>query len=338
MIIGSIFQDGHSRNSLFSTEDSVHRYNPTYTPILLRKEFLALGIEINTPDMNDGRQLAFELHVEGRPLAESEVPRYLIATENPFINRLNDDLEYFKRFAQVFTWNQKFFALGNVTPILFPNQLVWTPFKPYAERDLFASLINANKGFPYALDTDLYQERIRVIRWYEQHAPSQFALYGMGWNKPARGLGVLSKLRRRIDRIRSQIYGYKPFPSYRGEVRLKRDVLARSKFSYCYENVSDLPNWVTEKIFDSLLAGCVPIYWGANNVADLIPTDCFIDRRKFDDMDTLHRFLESIDEDRYARYQAAIYDFLSSEAARRFSSEHYVKTITERIASDLGRR
>ncbi|MDD5329783.1 MAG: glycosyltransferase family 10 [Sulfuricella sp.] len=337
MIIGSIFQDGHSRNSLFSTEDSVHRYNPTYTPILLRNEFLALGIEINTPDMNEGRQVAFELHVEGRTLVGSDVPRYLIATENPFINRLNDDPEYFKQFARAFTWNPKFFGLGNVTPILVPNQLAWAPFTPYAGRDLFACLINANKGFPYTLDTDLYQERIRVIRWYERHAPGQFALYGMGWNKPARGLGMLSQLRRRIDRLRSQLYGYKPFPSYRGEVRFKRDVLQRCKFSYCYENVRDLPNYVTEKIFDSLLAGCVPIYWGANNVAELIPPGCFIDRREFDDMDSLHRFLQSIDEKRYAQYQTAIRNFLSSEAAQRFSSEHYVKTITESIASNLGR-
>lgn len=335
MILGSIFQDGHRNNSMFSEEDSVHRFNPTYTPIVLRQALLARGIEINTADLNVGREVAFELHVEGRPLSESGLPRYLVALENPYINRFNDDRDYFRHFRHAFTWNPKFFDLDNVTPILVPNQMAWEPFKPFAERDLFACLINANKGFPHALETDLYQERLRVIRWYEHHAPERFALYGMGWNKPARGLGVWSKLRRRVDRLRSQLYGYQPFPSYRGEVRLKSEVMRRCKFAYCYENVRDLTNYVTEKIIDSLLAGCVPIYWGADNVGELIPPDCFIDRRQFTDMPSLHAYLESIDERRYAEYQEAILAFLNSEAARRFSAEHFAGIVSARLAADL---
>jgi len=335
MILGSLFQDGHSNNSMFSSEDSVHRFNPTYTPIVLRQALLARGIELNTPDLNVGREVAFELHVEGRPLTESDLPRYLVALENPYINRFNDDRDYFRQFRRAFTWNPKFFDLGNVTPILVPNQIAWEPLKPFAERDLFACMINANKGFSHELACDLYQERLHVIRWYEQHAPDQFALYGMGWNKPARGLGAWSKLRRRIERLRSQLYGYKPFPSYRGEVRQKREVMRRCKFAYCYENVRDLSNYVTEKIIDSLLAGCVPIYWGADNVGELIPAECFIDRRQFFDMPSLHAHLESIDARRYAEYQEAIVAFLSSEAARCFSAEHFAGIVSERLAADL---
>jgi alpha(1,3/1,4) fucosyltransferase len=337
MIVGSIFQDGHSANSMFASDDTVHRYNPTYMPIVLRQALLERGIEINTPDINSGRPVAFELHVEGRPLAATTLPRYLVALENPYINRFNDDRDYFRQFKHAFTWNPKFFDLDNVTPILVPNQIAWEPFKPFAERDLFACLINANKGFPYALDTDLYQERIRVIRWYEQNAPHRFALYGMGWQKPARGLGLLGTLRRRLDRLRTQLYGFKPFPSYRGEVRLKREVMSRSKFAYCYENVRDLPNYVTEKIIDSLLAGCVPIYWGANNVCDLIPADCFIDRREFADTAALHTFLESIDARRYGQFQEAIIAFLNSESAQRFSAEVFARSVSDRIAADLER-
>lgn len=334
MIIGSIFQDGHSANSMFASDDTVHRFNPTYTPRMLRLALLERGIEINTPDLNVGREVAFELHVEGRVLPPSNLPRYLLALENPYINRFNDDRNYIGQFRHAFTWNSKFFDLANVTPILVPNQIAWSPFKPFAERDLFSCLINANKGFPYVLNTDLYQERLRVIRWYEENAPEQFALYGMGWNKPARGLGVWSKLHRRFDRLRSQLYGYKPFPSYRGEVKLKSEVMSRCKFAYCYENVRDLPNYVTEKIIDSLLAGCVPIYWGANNVSELIPSDCFIDRRQFDDMVDLHKYLESIDARYYEKYQQAILSFLNSPAAYRFSAEALSNVVSERVAAE----
>lgn len=335
MILGSIYQDGQSRNSMFAEHDSVHRFNPTYSLRVLRDALTAQGIEINTCDLNADRAVSFELHIEGRALRDAPLPRYLVALENPCINTLNQDRDYLAHFRRVFTWNPRFFDLPNVTPILVPNEISWGPFKGFAERECFACLINANKRFPYRLDVDLYQERLSVIRWYERNAPQAFCLYGMGWNKPARGLGWTGQLRRRVERLRSQLFGYRPFPSYRGEVASKRETLSGCKYAYCYENVRDLSNYVTEKIIDALLAGCVPIYWGADNVADLIPADCFVDRRRFADTAALHAYLVSIDASRYARYQEAIRAFLESPAAQRFSAEAFACAISEGIADDL---
>lgn len=44
----------------------------------------------------------------------------------------------------------------------------------------------------------------------------------------------------------------------------KLDYLRQFKFNLCPEN-SNNEGYVTEKIFDALTAGCIPIYWGANN-------------------------------------------------------------------------
>ena len=44
----------------------------------------------------------------------------------------------------------------------------------------------------------------------------------------------------------------------------KRTYLRNFKFNLCPEN-SNSEGYVTEKIFDSILAGCIPIYWGSNN-------------------------------------------------------------------------
>ena len=35
--------------------------------------------------------------------------------------------------------------------------------------------------------------------------------------------------------------------------------------------------YVTEKIFDAFKAGCVPVYWGAENITKYVPAECFID-------------------------------------------------------------
>jgi hypothetical protein len=335
MIYGNVFTDGHSNNSLFEEEDSAHRYNPTYMPRRLRQAFLAQGIEINTPDINQGRQIAFDLHLEGRRLVEDGTPKYLIALENPNINRLNESRDYCRRFAKVFAFDVRLHDLPNVVKILIPHHLMHGHFPGYAERDIFSSLINANKAFREALPSDLYLERINTIRWYEKHAPDKFELYGMGWAKPAPAIDFWGRLRRVIPSLGSKLFGYRPFPSYRGEVRDKGEVLRRSKFSYCYENSLNLSNYITEKVFDSLVNGCVPVYWGADNVLDYIPAGCFIDRRAFRDTAAVHEFLLSISPEDYAQYQSNITQFLKGDTARMFSTERFVSTVVREVSQDL---
>jgi hypothetical protein len=131
------------------------------------------------------------------------------------------------------------------------------------------------------------------------------------------------------------LFGYKPFPSWRGEVKFKSDILSNSKYSYCYENVKDLPNYITEKIFDSFLSGCVPVYWGADNVQEYIPPVCFVDRRLFKDTAEVHRYLMSITPEQHGQFQRNISDFLRSEKAYLFSTENFATTIANTIASDI---
>ena len=335
MIYGNIYIDGHSNNSLFAEEDNVHRYNPTYTPRLLRQKFLGKGIEINTPDVNQGRNISFDLHIEGRQFVANDIPQYLIALENPNINKLNASHEYCGRFTKVFAWDQRLFNLPNIVPILIPHPLVHDHFPGFVERDIFSCLINANKAFKESLSSDLYLERINTIRWYEKNAPDMFELYGMGWDKATPAFNIAGRIRRSVSRARTRLFGHKPFPSYRGEVRDKSEVLRRSKFSYCYENSRDLSNYITEKILDSLVNGCVPVYWGADNVLDYIPEDCFIDRRKFKDTSAVHEHLLSISAEDYAKYQLNIERFLNSDIARKFSSEYFVSVVVEQVTRDL---
>ncbi|MDH5206068.1 MAG: glycosyltransferase family 10 [Hylemonella sp.] len=338
MIYANIHADGHSNNSLFGLEDSVHRYNPTYTPRLLRDRLLEQGIELNTPDVNQGRPVAFDLHLEGRPLTPQVRPRYLIALENPNINKLNASPSYCEAFDLAFAWDIRLHHLPNVVPIMIPHPMIWQNFPGPQQRQLFSCLINANKAFKEVLDTDLYRERLVVIRWYERHAPDHFELYGLGWDKPTPAYTLAGRLRRGASRLQSRLFGTPPFPSFRGEIRDKADVLKRARFSFCYENNRDVANYITEKMLDSLVNGCVPVYWGADNVLNHVPADCFIDRRQFRDTADVHRYLLTIDDTRYRAYQDAIRAFLGSSAAQTFRSGQIIQTITDHIQQDLRQR
>lgn len=335
MIYGNILCEDFSANKLFDFSNPRNSDGLFTSLIVLRERLLQFGIEINTPDLNAGRKVSLEIHIDGRPLQNNNVPKYLIAGENPLINTLNVDRNYLDNFRLVFSWNETALKHSKGVKILLANDIHVADFRGFADRAIFCCLISSNKVMPWGGDNDLYAERIKVIRWYENNAPDLFHLYGRGWRKPSQAFTQREKFFRRIGRLRTQLFGYKPFPSWRGEVKLKSDILSNAKFAYCYENVKDLPNYITEKIFDSFLSGCVPIYWGAGNVQEYIPADCFIDRREFTDTAEIHRYLMGITPAAYGKFQSNISNFLRSEKADFFSVENFAATVASKIASDI---
>lgn len=328
----NIFAAGHHKNSQFCMIDGAHKFGSTYLMRMLRDAFLKKGIEINTPDINLGRKISFEIYIEGQTLEDSPHPKYLLALENPFINPLNQNLEYCRQFDHVFSWNPGLSSIPNFTLLLVPNEIRISSFSKFEERYIFSSLINANKRFPKSIPGDLYEERLALIKWYELHHPEDFRLYGLGWEKPSPAFTKAEKFRRRIDRLRTQLYGYRPFPSFHGALENKGSVYRFSKFAFCYENTKNLDNYITEKIFDAMIYGCVPVYWGASNVCDFIPEDCFIDRGRFKNTSELHDFLKSIDGKAYSNFQVAIHNFLKSSKSDIFKAEEYVNKVVDIVA------
>ena len=76
------------------------------------------------------------------------------------------------------------------------------------------------------------------------------------------------------------------------------------KFVIAFEDVSD-NDYVTDRFYDVLLAGSVPIYLGAPNIEDFAPGDnCFVDVRQFEDPKSLADFIKKCyeDEQLYARF------------------------------------
>jgi len=335
MIYANIHAEGRANNSLFSEEDVVHKYNPSYTPRLMRQEFLRCGVELNTPDLNYGKKVAFDLYAEGQVLGPRKRPRYLVAMENPNINKLNSNHEFLRQFDLVFAWDVRVQHLPNVVSVMIPHSLKSGEFADFKQRDIFSCLINANKAFKESLSSDLYLERIKTIRWYERYAPEKFSLFGMGWDKLPPSFTPWGRFKRSITKATNYVIGRPAFPSFSGEVDDKAKVLRRTRFSYCYENSRDLKNYITEKIFDSMTQGCVPVYWGADNILDYIPSDCFIDRRHFSSTQEVHEFLLSVKEGDYVAYQNSIRDFIHGSQSECFISIKFIKIIINSILSNL---
>jgi hypothetical protein len=81
-----------------------------------------------------------------------------------------------------------------------------------------------------------------------------------------------------------------------------------------------------------MMNGCVPIYWGANNISDYIPENCFIDRRSFEGQSSLNDYLLGIDPETYGEYQENIANFLSGSLSAPFRGENFAKCIALEIS------
>jgi glycosyl transferase family 10 (putative fucosyltransferase) len=82
--------------------------------------------------------------------------------------------------------------------------------------------------------------------------------------------------------------------------------IARFKFTLAFENAI-ATDYVTEKLYDPLVMGSVPVYLGAPNVERFAPaTGCFIDVRDFSGPQDLAEYMLELDRDdqAYQRYFA----------------------------------
>lgn len=331
----SLVMDGAYQDEVFDLENKSNRDNGFYSWMILRDTFLKHQFLLHTVDVNRHNKVAFELHVNVQK-CKASILCYLLMLETPQVCTANGIAKNLERYRKIFTWNDalvdgQYFIKAN-----FPNPIHVHPVDGFLNRDRFCCLISSNRTLAVQDERILYPERVRAIRWFETHAPQDFDLYGVDWNMPVMRGGLVGKLERRIWRVLGRFVKWRPFPSYRGRVAHKRDVLARTRFAICYENVRDLPGYITEKIFDCFFSGCVPVYWGASNITDHIPADCFVDRRQFSDTGEVYHFLKAMTEQEFRGYQQRIAAFLQSDAAYPFSSEFFAETIVTTIVQDLG--
>ena len=254
-------------------------------------------------------------------------PLYLLASESPLVRPENFDTILHAPFTKVFTYND---SLVDGKKYIKTNYSFYFP--PVATTNMVRKeklcVTIAGKKKPKVLGAykELYSERIRAIQWFEENHPEDFDLYGVGWGKPK------LNLRRILNPFKLFRIIFAPtYATYKGRVERKRPVLAKYKFSICYENVQNIPGYITEKIFDCFFAGTVPVYLGANNITDYIPKDCFVDKRDFVDYASLYAFMATISENDYSDYLTNIRSFMQSEKTSAFSCDNFVKVLSDHI-------
>jgi hypothetical protein len=332
MKLASLYKEGHFNNSVYRLSDITHKYNPLSADIYLRNAMLKHGIELNTVDLNQSECVDFDIYIEARPPSRSLAKKILISMENPIHNKYGRNHAILDQFDIIFSWDKDFLASReNYFFSYIPHEMkVVRDDLFFKKRDKMICLINANKSFKQAVVGDLYKERYKLIKWFEKHQPSFFDLYGIGWNKPYPGVGFFQKQIRNYLKIKSKINGLPVFSSYRGEVDGK-GIYLQYQFAICYENIAEYKYYITEKLLDAMCYGCIPIYWGAPNIQEVVPASCFIDRRDFSSTAELFKHLASLSEGDLHAIQLEIKKYMEGSGRSIFSYEATLDPIVDRI-------
>ena len=323
-------------NNIFQQENKyLNRDNFLKQYIELRSTLLKKNIDLSTFDINkieDSQIIIFLNAPKGNnKLYNQSVLQnkiiYIIENEHYDIHKANRDIKKLTHVKRIFSYRSKYYsnAIKLNFSFDFPNQISAN----FLERKKLVCMIANNKL--YNIKNELYTKRKEVINWFEKNNINDFNLYGGGWQYEVySSKNLMNKFLNRL-----KLKKLKKLKSYKGRIENKKEALTSHKFSICFENSIE-DGWITEKIFDSLLNGCIPIYYGTPDIEKIISKKCFIDYKEFNTIDKLYNYIKNMKEQEYNSYIKNIQSFILKQSLyNQFTIQYFVDTIIEKIIFDL---
>ena len=160
-----------------------------------------------------------------------------------------------------------------------------------------------------------YHLRRRFARAAEGLDIADFDLYGQGW-EPLRS-GWFHRF-----------FPESPWRQWRGPLNDdKLHSLSHYRFAFCYENFAGSEGSISEKVFDALAAGTVPLCHGDRHLRRWIPASCAVFRDDYSSDRELLRDLLRWDEARWRACRDAGQAFLRSDGAAPFLANAYAEDV-----------
>jgi alpha(1,3/1,4) fucosyltransferase len=162
---------------------------------------------------------------------------------------------------------------------------------------------------------DLHDPRCIRLPYYAQVLPSMGSLIrGPEWqpqsylNRPRFCSFVASNPRgsfrnaffKKLNRLKKVDSAGRHFNNFGSRIDDKLNFLKNYRFNLAFEN-SQSPGYVTEKLIEPLLMGCIPIYWGAPDVAKDFNPACMINVSDFSDFSEAIDYILQADRDESIR-------------------------------------
>lgn len=167
-------------------------------------------------------------------------------------------------------------------------------------------------AYRYSLAASLHEARLEAIDYFARHGTLN--LYGGGWHGMS---GLPLSWAKRLSANKGL--------HYLGICESKLQVLQQHRFSLCFENTK-MPGYITEKMIDCFVSATVPVYFGAPDVAEYIPSGAFISA----DSGNYEQVAERLDSLDSATAQSMVEmgrKYLTSEPGRLHSYEGFAEHV-----------
>jgi len=296
----------------------------------------ANGIDVDFGDVDYQKKADFELHFDFQFRKPTAAKNYLIQFETKNVNPKNIFINSWlsNKYNKIYSWdqisskspNQRF--VHSMIPYSVPRDLLPVGDNYRIYKYLMISS-NRNLVLPVESMNNGYAARQNVIRWFEEQQRDDLIVFGRGWDQQFQTVG--SRWIRGDNLQKKQNFSH---VNYGGIAASKFEVLAKSVFSICYENVLGNEFYYTEKIFDSLFCGSIPIYRPNKTVESLIPSDCFINSLQFKSISEMIGFCDNLSSSRVAEIRFNISQHVRNFDWYSISDDRFVDELLLTLLAD----
>lgn len=304
----------HLNNKVF--DKKYHRDNGENFFKTLKNQLKNHGIELNTVDFYEPKDIELiilfrldrQIHLLPKKIFEkgNKIRLIYMAMEPSNISIIHNKaaLSLWK-FDRIFTWNQGLLELANSRKIYYSQDL------PLYQLDINNFIKRKSKIvaiFSYKRSSNKksnYSFRFHLIKSLSRK--NMIDLYGVGWEN-CDDKDILSV--------------------YKGRVKDKLQVLQDYKYCLAIENECS-KDYITEKLLDSISAGCLTVYFGANNVSEYFSEDLIIQISN-NNVEELINKVKSKNENKFI---TARNEYLKIYETLPFNSIYQAKYITNEILS-----
>jgi len=227
----------------------IHMCNPNTLPLdlLERTDLYKILYTIESP--NQRHQTQWELNFLSKYFNK------IITYWKPLIKLIQDAKQNSKSSLQV-----EYYPFTHRYNFSNSNDLIWIKNNYCYDKSVCIILENRNISGKYIINGIELESQDYLRKEYALIFGKQIHCYGSGWQQFEHEINYHNT----IERFRDQEFTV--------------DLMCNYCFCLIIENCN-ADGYISEKIYDALSAGCIPLYYG-NDDHELVPSDCYIDIKK----------------------------------------------------------
>ena len=321
MKISAYVEKSYMKNRLFSLSDTAMNPDGRNEPFNnLQRHLEESGISLHTQDIigPDSSDAILFLRLPRRfnwKRYQTKI-KILLLLESEVYDEYSHNIKNHFNINYVFSWKDFEYGqkktYGKYYKIKIPHKLpVFENTADISERSGIV-MIAANKRQRGANNNFNIRDNFLLHAIKKNY---NLSLYGHGWTIKHYKFPVINKILRLISVEPKETRFNK---IYQGSIENKSEILRKSKFCLIFENQNML-NYNTEKIYDALMYGAVPVYFG--NVEDL-PTEITRAIIHVRDMDELIDFFETGQFKNELTNTSSFIDSYNSYVSRSIANEY----------------